>query len=77
MRKKILRKPGQEGYPDLVCARCGTYAAEDSGTLVQEHCEFTLGTCRICGEVRIKISPPSDFGWPIFYTYENGAPVRR
>lgn len=76
MRQKILRKPGGYDYPDQVCQRCGMYAAEDCNTRVEDIIELHLGTCRICGELRAQVASPRDFGYPTFYTYANGAPVR-
>lgn len=76
MRLKILRKPGQQGYPAYVCNRCGTYAQEDSKTVRQAVIGFELQRCGICDTVEA-CATPLDFGWPEFYTYKNGAPVRR
>jgi hypothetical protein len=74
-RQKILRKPGQANYPTYVCKRCGTYAAEDSVTRVQEHVEYELNRCGICSTLTL-VAIPYDFGHPEFYTYKNGAPVQ-
>lgn len=76
LRKKILRKPGGVNYPFHICVPCGTYAAGDCNTVVQEYLETTLGTCGVCRNIKVPVADPYDFGWPTFYTYENGAPVR-
>jgi hypothetical protein len=72
----ILRQFGGANYPFNVCERCGSYAAEDSGTQLEEYIEFTLADCEICLAFT-KVASPRDFGLPTFYTYENGAPVKR
>lgn len=77
MRQKILRKPGGYSYPDQVCKLCGTCAAEDCNSAVEQYVEYHLGTCRICGSIRDQVASPRDFGFPTFYTYANGSPVRR
>lgn len=73
-RKKILRKPFQANYPVYVCDRCARYAVEDCGTVVQDIIHFHLENCRVCG-MFTHVTTPQDYGWPTFYTYENGAPV--
>jgi hypothetical protein len=74
-RKKILRRPTDANYPSAgVCQLCGTYAAEDSKTTIEEHVIYTLDTCGVCKRFT-DVAHPRDFGWPTFYTYENGTPV--
>ena len=76
MRQKVIRRPGGANYPLTgVCKRCGTYAAEDSKTRIEEHVAYMLEYCGIC-KTLTQVASPRDFGWPTFYTYTNGAPVK-
>ena len=79
-RLRILRTPqgtGNEIYPLLVCEPCGRYAAEDSKTGVYEELDLRLGDCVICAATSTHVAEPQQFGFPIFYTYMNGEPIRR
>lgn len=75
-RKKILRRPDSYKYPLMVCTRCGMYASEDSKTRVEEIILYDLAHCDICQDFT-NVTHPSDFGYPTFYTFENGEPVKR
>jgi hypothetical protein len=76
VRTKILREPGKVGYPLYVCYRCGKYACDDSMTMMEKYVEWEFNCCGICSTLT-EVAHPRDFGWPTFYTYANGAPVRR
>jgi hypothetical protein len=75
MRQKILREPNGYGYPILVCDRCGTAAAENYRKEIQSIIDGSLGHCGIC-QLFTNVSSPSDYGWPAFYTYLDGTPVK-
>lgn len=74
-RVTILRRPHQGNYPLEVCDRCAQYAVEDSGTRVEEHIDRALAYCGVCRELT-QVASPQEYGWPTFYTYTNGAPVK-
>ncbi len=72
-RNKIIRRPGGEEYPGLVCEVCGRYAAEKTGT--GAHKVLTtrvLGDCEICKERIVPVYQLWEFGLPTFYTYAGG-----
>ena len=79
-RVKVLRIPdgtGNEVYPFWVCEHCGRCAAEDSKTEVYEELDLRLGDCGICAARWTHVAEPQQFGFPTFYTYINGEPIRR
>ena len=51
------------------------YASEDCGTRVSKYLEYGIGVCGVCNTLT-QVANPYDFGWPTFYTYKNGAPVK-
>ena len=76
-RVKILRESGGANYPFWVCERCGKYAAEDSKTEVYDELDLRLGVCGVCAASCTHVAEPQQFGFPSFYTYMNGEPIRR
>lgn len=76
-RVKILRRDGWGNYPLWVCERCGRYAAEDSKTEVHTELDLQLGMCGICSEEHVQVANPQQFGFPTFFTYTNGEPIKR
>lgn len=79
-RVKIYRTPegtGNAPYPLWVCERCGKYAAEDSKTEVYKELDLRLGNCGICAANCTHVAQLIQFGFPSFYTYMNGEPIRR
>ena len=79
-RVKLYRNQegtGNAAYPLLVCEPCGKAAAEDSKTEVYEELVLRLGACGICAAKYIHVTEPQQFGFPSFYTYMNGQPIRR
>lgn len=74
-RRRILRQHGYIDYPDRVCPPCGKEAARTSKTRVQGTLTLNLGDCDVCHKRLIMVAPLWDFGFPTFYTYENGQPV--
>ncbi len=76
-RIKVLREPRGPNYPFMVCERCGRYAAEDSRTSVYRELDLRLGDCGVCAANCTHVAEPQQFGFPTFYTYMNGEPIRR
>ena len=78
-RVKLLRRSDNSGnsvYPLMVCETCGRYAAEDSRTEVYKELDLRLGHCGVCAANVTPVGVPQQFGFPTFFTYENGQPVR-
>lgn len=79
-RVKVLRTPqgiGTAPYPLWVCEPCGKFAAEDSKTEVYEELDLRLGACGVCAANCTNVAQLHQFGFPTFYTYMNGQPIRR
>ena len=76
-RVKVLREPGWANYPFFVCECCGKYAASESKTKVYSELDLRLGDCEVCAARLTQVAQPQQFGFPIFYTYMNGQPIRR